>query len=1064
MNEFGVECLVVARRALILVVSFVLLVAVLSGLLLWRLTLRPLDITPYVSRVLPVTVARGIGHHPAGRLTWQHLSLFWDHAGRGRASDLVLSATNLAISQTNGKVADSLADVSVRLGMHDLLRHRVAPSVVSAHGVRLALQRRRDGSVDLDLPDMRPGGAPPPISLLQLQRIALADGRITLRDAVSNTVIAIDAIQASGRRGTGDTWLGTMGMMVRARGESARVALSSHAGSGSSTEWSYESSAVTPAALAPFTAAAPDVARTLSEWHVPVALRASARTIPTSVHDHRALALLPGMAFAGMSAQIWLGDGSVGQMRGPDLHVRAGQVTAAIDMPGPAQARAATLRITQAVIALNDPTHPDVPDTVFSADAHINADDLAKPLVIDGDAHASASTLDFATLGAVWPGSIMRGAQIWVTRNITAGTGRGLSAHAHIHADHGLSSLTATALDGGMTADGLRLAWLAPVPPVENLQASATFDGPNALVLKFGHGTQLTRAGPLMVPSGSMRINGLMVKDQDADISVDSSGSLARFVALLSERRLNLLSRHPFPFSDPQGEVQSTVALHLPLTARVRVSDITLHAQADFTRVHLGNVVLGRSVDDGRGHLEATTKALDVVAHDPLSGVPTDVTVHEDFTDGAPDRITRHIHAVSYLDPDNVVRAGIAPPGLFQGQLELTSDYRARPDGRADMDLDLDLTRADLSVPVWHKARGISADARAHLAIAGGQITAVDAIEAAGPELNVTGHSAVADGTIRAVVLDTFRVSRSTGHATIGVPRSDHEPIAVSVTADTLDLAPLVHSSTPAHPAAPGRNKRGWIIDLAAHRLFYSQTGALGTVTAHLENDGVHLARGTIHVVDPTAVVVTIAPAARERHVAIDIADFGRLLSALGVTERVAGGHAVLAGDFHDPMARVTPHNPSGTPPFDGTLDIGEFAFLNPPGALTAASHLSVYDWSKSNAQHFEVTRMHLPLHLDRPILHIHDGRLGNDELGATVQGDADLSAQTLNLRGTIVPVFAINALPGRLPGVGRVFSPEKGGGLLATTFRVTGPMGQPAVHVQPLSMLLPGALRNLVE
>ncbi|KXV30908.1 hypothetical protein AD936_16885, partial [Gluconobacter japonicus] len=61
-------------------------------------------------------------------------------------------------------------------------------------------------------------------------------------------------------------------------------------------------------------------------------------------------------------------------------------------------------------------------------------------------------------------------------------------------------------------------------------------------------------------------------------------------------------------------------------------------------------------------------------------------------------------------------------------------------------------------------------------------------------------------------------------------------------------------------------------------------------------------------------------------------------------------------------------------------------------------------------------------------------------------------------------PLFGLNALPGKLPGVGHILAPEKGGGLLAATFDVKGTVGQPQMTVNPLSMLLPGALRKIME
>jgi hypothetical protein len=55
-----------------------------------------------------------------------------------------------------------------------------------------------------------------------------------------------------------------------------------------------------------------------------------------------------------------------------------------------------------------------------------------------------------------------------------------------------------------------------------------------------------------------------------------------------------------------------------------------------------------------------------------------------------------------------------------------------------------------------------------------------------------------------------------------------------------------------------------------------------------------------------------------------------------------------------------------------------------------------------------------------------------------------------------------INALLGNIPLLGRLFSPETGGGVFAATFRLQGPLDDPQVSVNPLAALTPGFLRGI--
>ena len=72
-------------------------------------------------------------------------------------------------------------------------------------------------------------------------------------------------------------------------------------------------------------------------------------------------------------------------------------------------------------------------------------------------------------------------------------------------------------------------------------------------------------------------------------------------------------------------------------------------------------------------------------------------------------------------------------------------------------------------------------------------------------------------------------------------------------------------------------------------------------------------------------------------------------------------------------------------------------------------------------------------------------------------------AADVVDLEGTVVPAYALNSLLGKIPIVGGLLSGgEKGSGLFAANFRMTGPQENPKVSVNPLSALAPGILRRV--
>ena len=90
------------------------------------------------------------------------------------------------------------------------------------------------------------------------------------------------------------------------------------------------------------------------------------------------------------------------------------------------------------------------------------------------------------------------------------------------------------------------------------------------------------------------------------------------------------------------------------------------------------------------------------------------------------------------------------------------------------------------------------------------------------------------------------------------------------------------------------------------------------------------------------------------------------------------------------------------------------------------------------------------------------DARAFSPSLGLTAKGTFDLGANTVDVNGTIVPAYFFNSLLGDIPLVGRLFSPERGGGVFAASYSVRGSLDNPDVSVNPLSALTPGFLRGL--
>jgi hypothetical protein len=106
--------------------------------------------------------------------------------------------------------------------------------------------------------------------------------------------------------------------------------------------------------------------------------------------------------------------------------------------------------------------------------------------------------------------------------------------------------------------------------------------------------------------------------------------------------------------------------------------------------------------------------------------------------------------------------------------------------------------------------------------------------------------------------------------------------------------------------------------------------------------------------------------------------------------------------------------------------------------------------------------RLVAPFSISGGTLDLTNARAYSAALGFTASGRIGLADGAADLDATIVPLYALNSLPGKIPLIGKLFSAEKGGGLISVRAKITGPLTDPDVTVNPLSALTPGFLRDV--
>ncbi|MGI4975329.1 MAG: AsmA-like C-terminal region-containing protein [Janthinobacterium lividum] len=1063
----GGDALRLLRGLALFGLGLLLLLLGAAGGLAWRLSRAPLPLDWLAPRLEAAARARGVPLSLAG------LSLGWS-GFRDPGAPLRVTLRDVRLGPPDHPAATA-ARLDASFALLPLASGHAVPGLVSLDDARVALVREADGlhladGTPLRPPPSPPGAPPPPAVppwLAALHELHATGTRVTVLDRPLGVTWAAAAPRialhrdAAGLSGDAEATLSVLPdpAAAPAAGVTLRATLRpAPDGPG----WSVASARLDPldpAALGRALPGLPDhVAAALAAADLPLTLAAEAT-------------LDAGLAPRRFSATLDAAPGRVA-LGGATLGVSALALRAA---GTPEQA---TLTLDR--LALAAPAGAQAPPPTFSGAATLTRDAagvLARAsLAVD---HAA-----FAELAGYWPPGVARNARGWITRNITAGTAHDGRFTLTLRAAPDGAGLHVESAGGVLLADDATLHWLRPVPPLEHMDGRMVLESPDALSVATRGGTTgaprrpAEAGGPVQLGTGLVRITGLSAPDQVATIGADLHASLPALVRLLSHPRLHLLSAHPPGFTAPRGRVEARLDMTLPLEADLDADRIGLHASAHATEVHLGDVAAGQDIDAGTIDLDVTTAGLAAHGTATVAHMPTRLTLDEDFRAGPPAQVVQRATVRADADAARLGAAGLDLAGAVDGPIGLDARYSERRDGRATVAVAADLSAAALDVPLgWTKPAGPPASARAVLLLDHGHLRGVGALRADAPGLLLRGHAeAGTHGTV--LHIERALVGRTEASGTVRFPQHPGAPVRAAISGPVLDLSSRIEGSPapapapapppparpPAAPSAPGPAGTPWVLDARFGRVLLGRGRSIAPVSAHAEDDGRRLDAAQLQAGDGDAsllLTVSAQPAPRTavpgtvRHVELQAADAGALLSSLDLTDQVRGGHLALGGTF----AEDSPGHP-----VDATLRLDGFNLLGAPAAarlLQAATVFGVVDLLHGPGLH--VAHMELPFRMAGRVIDLHDARASSASLGATAAGRVDLAARTLDLAGTIVPAYLLNQLPGRLPLVGHLFSPERGGGLFAATYTVRGPLNDPRFGVNPLAMLAPGALRRLL-
>ena len=738
-------------------------------------------------------------------------------------------------------------------------------------------------------------------------------------------------------------------------------------------------------------------------------------------------------------------DAGEGALIAPALYPDAPIALDGVTLHAMAEEDFATLRLETLTLALTrQPGQPAtaVPQITVSGTLTRGAEGIETAVLeMDGGG------LDMGHYRDLWPYMPQNTSRTWMRERMTAGRIPTLSGRFQLSGD-GAGGLMLDDAQAVFEVHDVTLIAADGLTPLTGLHGVGRLDGMDLTIEAKAGGMRDAR-----VTAGTLRFPDLSADPPVIAIEAEIESPVRDVLAVLDDPALGYLGQVGLSPDGARGQAVGSLALSFPLVRDLLFDGLDLSAEAQLSGMGLRDVVGDADLSGVNGAFRVGADALTLEGTGRLGTSDVRFTWREGFADGPG---ARRIEAQGRIDDETRAAIGldaITPylAGPVATELVLTA-ARSGPN-RIEADLGLDDATLTAAAIDWTKPAGVGARAAIDMLIAGA------ALEAA-PRLALNAPGLVFEGAYtRGETAEEGRLTAQTlrfGRTALDRLDLRFMPGAVQITAagPALDLAALRPEESKADGPIDFAPDMPVAIDatLGVDRLWLAAAPPLARVAVDLSHNGTDWRRFDVAAQVPGggAVLMAFDPEREDHALALRIDDIGAAWDTLDLPKRIDGGQLALWGDLM----------PDGG--FTGRFDAADLRLIEAPimaKALQIASLTGVLETLTGSGLNF--SSLGADWRYGDGVLSLMKGRANNLSLGLTFNGDIDLNASTLAMRGTLAPVNILNRAIEAIPLLGDLLSP-RGEGVFAFSYAAQGPLDDPEVTANPLTALAPGMLRDL--
>lgn len=676
--------------------------------------------------------------------------------------------------------------------------------------------------------------------------------------------------------------------------------------------------------------------------------------------------------------------------------------------------------------------------------------------------------LSVETLRVFWPRGVAPKTRDWIAANIK----QGRLSTATLKVD----GIPALARVGRVSTSRVSLAAeaadvvLQPVvgwPAIEVPRALIRLDEP-ALEISVPEAALGPPARRLALRQGRFVVRDVMADFPQGELTLRTQGPFAAALSVLDGDSRVISKELGTSFDGIEGKVDGQLALMIPLDTDASFRDIQISGKARVTEGRARGLLGGMDAQGVSLAVDISNEAVDVQGDLLLQGVAAKLSAQHLLRAGGD--VQPPIRITANLDAADRNQLGIDINHMVTGDIPIEIIV-ARAGGELQTKVQGNLTSAELAIESlgWRKPPGRPATLQFDIAKGAKYKTELQGFRLSGEDIAISGWIGIdANSKLREVQFSDF-ILNVISRLEVGATLRNDNVWDMRVKGATFDgrnfFRTLLTVGRAVEPAPGSRTANRPGLDLRAdidNVLGHGEVALKGLrLQLSRRNDKLVAlqARGVLDGGKPLEVTVQAIGSGDPRRLIATSDDAGQFFKLVGFYPNAQNGRMRLTVDLEG----------KGPVEKTGLLEVAGFRILGDPVvyeviASPGGSAPEGRRESRTVRQAIDFDSMRAPFSIGQGQFVLEDADLRGPLFGAILRGKVDFKSQTLQLGGTYVPLQALNSAIGAIPGLGQLLAGPRGEGVLGITFAIQGPMAQPQVIVNPLSLVAPGIFREMFQ